>query len=301
MRFACVLALAQLSCATSIERVLSPTDAASALEQVTRGASDEIDPAISSDGSKLAYDVSGSRIEVMDLASHAIVAPPAMTGSRPSWLPGAKGVVFVSQRSHSPQALVQAIGVGRDAYVVDVGDAYVLSENPAVSPDGVRLAFDLLDMEVFRSDSHVEKTFHRAVAVSDFLGTKLSILASGTDPAWSPDGKRIAFSRTEGGHLHLFLVDADGTHRQQITDGMQDDIEPSWSPDGRYIAFCSALDTNRSNLFAVRADGSGLVQLTEGDRRACHPSWGRDGFIYFHADTNGRFHIWRIRQTFDRG
>ncbi len=54
----------------------------------------------------------------------------------------------------------------------------------------------------------------------------------------------------------------------------------------------------QANLFTVKpADGSAPSRrLTEGDRLAVPPwGWGRDGFIYFHADVAGRFHIWRLR------
>jgi Tol biopolymer transport system component len=127
----------------------------------------------------------------------------------------------------------------------------------------------------------------------------LVVLGIGSEPAWSPDGKSLAFTRTVAGHRHLFVARADGTEDRPITDGPDDDERPTWSPDGRSIAFCTTLvDATawpQSNLFVVRADGSGLVQLTEGDHVACHPSWGRDGFVYFHANARDRFHIWRLR------
>ena len=93
-------------------------------------------------------------------------------------------------------------------------------------------------------------------------------------------------------------MNADGTDPRQITDGASDDEAPAWSPDGRRLVFCStnvAVETRQANLFTVSPDGAGLVQLTEGDRYACHPAWGRDGFIYFHANATGRFHVWRLR------
>jgi TolB protein len=62
--------------------------------------------------------------------------------------------------------------------------------------------------------------------------------------------------------------------------------------------FCSAHGEEelvQANLFVVRADGTGMVQLTEGDRISCHPTWSRDGYVYFHANQGGHFHIWRVR------
>jgi Tol biopolymer transport system component len=144
------------------------------------------------------------------------------------------------------------------------------------------------------------KLLDRGIGVSDLGGTGIDVIGSGTDPAFSPDGKHIVYARTSSGHEHLFLANVDGSGAQQITDGPADDQEPSWSPDGKHIVFCSAHGNDewtQANLFIVRPDGSGIVQLTEGDRLACHPTWSKDGYVYFHANISDRshFHIWRIR------
>ena len=58
-----------------------------------------------------------------------------------------------------------------------------------------------------------------------------------TQPAWSPDGRRIAF--TLGGRLDndIYVMDADGKNVRQLTGPPTSDICPAWSPDSRQIVF----------------------------------------------------------------
>ena len=58
-------------------------------------------------------------------------------------------------------------------------------------------------------------------------------------PAWSPDGKQIAFASNPDGNSDIYIMDANGTNLTQITHNDADDLEPAWSPDGKQIAFAS--------------------------------------------------------------
>src|SRR5438132_3690483 len=134
-----------------------------------------------------------------------------------------------------------------------------------MSPDGQTMAMSLVNVARFESGWRTARHFDHALGLSDLLGTGVTVVGAGSAPAFSPDGRRIAFSRTTGAHAHVFVANADGSDARQITEGPADDVEPTWSPDGRYLAFCSAHGNDdryvQSNLFAVRPDGAGLVQL----------------------------------------
>jgi Tol biopolymer transport system component len=69
-------------------------------------------------------------------------------------------------------------------------------------------------------------------------------------PVWSPDRKKIAFSRNQG---NVYVMDADGSGQDYLTDGSS----PVWSPDGRKLAFI----TQRTGLSVMNADGTNLTQL----------------------------------------
>ena len=65
-------------------------------------------------------------------------------------------------------------------------------------------------------------------------------MLEGTNPAWSPDGKRIAFvSWNDEENTALFFINADGSNVSRLTapDGMVEHDDPTWSPDGKQIAF----------------------------------------------------------------
>ena len=139
--------------------------------------------------------------------------------------------------------------------------------------------------------------------MSDLVGSGVTVLGEGTDPAWSPHGHRLAFARESGGHAHVFVANADGTGAVQITDGPEDDVEPAWSPDGtvaRLLLRARSRTTaaTHSNIFVVRRRRLGARSSSpRATASACRPDWARDGYIYFHANATDRFHIWRIRPT----
>lgn len=63
-------------------------------------------------------------------------------------------------------------------------------------------------------------------------------------PAWSPDGRRLAFTSTRDGNAEIYVMNADGSGQTRLTvnDGL--DAGAAWSPDGRRLAFTSDRDGN---------------------------------------------------------
>ena len=123
---------------------------------------------------------------------------------------------------------------------------------------------------------------------------KRRLASSGSLPAWSPDGRKIAF----GG---LRVVNADGSGLQRLTRGTL----PAWSPDGQRIAF-TGLD--EPGLYVINADGSGEQKLagTRKDARSGRPTAGRSpsrarqprgsrnfDIYVMNADGSGRRHLAR--------
>jgi TolB protein len=86
------------------------------------------------------------------------------------------------------------------------------------------------------------------------------------EPAWSPDGRKIAFQSTKtiGGNREVYVMNADGSGKRNLTRNPAQDGSPSWSPDGRRIAFVSNRD-GRLEAHVMNADGSGQRSLTRRD------------------------------------
>lgn len=127
------------------------------------------------------------------------------------------------------------------------------------------------------------------------------------EAAWSPDGKRLAFSRTSGEGTALFVMRADGSRVRRITtpvtapDGVPSyDLAVEWSPDGRRLAFMSSRAGGEPDIWRVDVDGTHLTRLTRtpsytGDG---NPAWSPDGkWIWFDSDRVGVFNreIYRMR------
>ena len=94
------------------------------------------------------------------------------------------------------------------------------------------------------------------------------------EPAWSPDGGRIAFASGRTGGLAIYVMLADGTGTRRLTAGKQDDMHPAWSPDGKRIAFVRNFD---GKVEVMNADGTGVHRLTDAEGAETDPAWSPDG------------------------
>jgi TolB protein len=92
------------------------------------------------------------------------------------------------------------------------------------------------------------------------------------EPAWSPDGRRIAFASFREGTSHIYVMDADGKGTRRLTSGTKSDDHPSWSPDGRRILFA-----REGALFVVPAAGGPPRRVGRGFGSAADPAWSPDG------------------------
>ena len=96
-------------------------------------------------------------------------------------------------------------------------------------------------------------------------------------PSWSEDGTKVAFSSDETGDLDIYVMNADGTERINLTKRDAKDIDPAWSPTGEWIAFLSRTQ-GQTDIHRVRPDGSGLSTLTSFPAQEySRPIWSPDG------------------------
>jgi TolB protein len=113
-------------------------------------------------------------------------------------------------------------------------------------------------------------------------------LTSGGNPAWSPDGRRIAFTDDRDGNAGIYVINADGTEQRLLmTAAVSYFSGPVWSPNGEKIAFtiehpkAPGAQTRSLEIYVMNADGSGQRRLTRitGSNFVpfSSPAWSPDG------------------------
>ena len=136
--------------------------------------------------------------------------------------------------------------------------------DPALSPDGKRLAFTLVDQKTSKADIHIANADgSEAKKVTE---TEEKQIAFG--PNWSPDGKRIAYcamKMPEGRppeNGEILMIDADGKNSRKIGLGLL----PSWSPDGKRIlhTVVNKAEDFEPRLHVMDADGQNDKALLKG-------------------------------------
>jgi Tol biopolymer transport system component/DNA-binding winged helix-turn-helix (wHTH) protein len=119
-----------------------------------------------------------------------------------------------------------------------------------------------------------------------------------SDPAFSPDARKIAFLSDRTGSQEIWITDTETQTSTQLTHfGGPLTGSPSWSPEGRQIAFDSE-QHGSTDIFLIPADGGMARRITAGFGDNCVPSWSEDGkSVYFASSRSGEFQIWRVLAT----
>lgn len=161
-----------------------------------------------------------------------------------------------------------------------------------VSPDGETLAFDMLG-DIY------------TVPVN---GGQATALTHGIEwnfqPAFSPDGKKIAFISDRDGFDNVWVMNTDGSNLVKITSETEHNVHnPAWSPDGQWLAVRKGTVSRRSipagEIWMYHVNGGSGVELVDhpdgkkAQKSIAEPAFSPDGrFLYYSQDTTSGW-IWQ--------
>ena len=230
-----------------------------------------------------------------------------------AWSPDSKKMVLVL-RDPKPEEIEEAKEKSKDE---GDGDSADKSDSKTDSKKSKTPKPYVVDRYLFKVDE-VGYLDHRRthLYVFDIATKKMTQVTSGDfddqAPAWSPDGKWLAFSskRTmpdpdRNYDSNIFVVASDntdkGVHLTQITTNPGAEAEPAWSPDGKWVTYVTQLEPklleySTKQVAVSPAVGGGAKVLTkEFDRMASAPRFSPDGkFIYFIADDDGTQNLCKV-------
>lgn len=219
-----------------------------------------------------------------------------------SWSPDGKRIAFYSLRGEDADIL-KKYNMRNEylLYVMDAtgGNQKRLLDFPVVdfawAPDGQHLFFISSYESPDRNSMEVLNGIRNSMASVYILDlqtggkTRLPGTGRNVSASWSPDGTRLAVGFGDPEDGGLYLISADGGHRERLTNGATIDYRPMWSPDGKSIAYVAFpktdADAKDAGVFVVAADGTGKRRVDL--EVVSYVMWSPDGSRLLLQSANG--------------
>ena len=252
-------------------------------------------PAFSPDGSRIAFvsDRDGnSEIYVMnsDGTNQTRLTNNSSGESHPSFSPDGSKIYFVSDRDGNNEIYVMNATDGSNQVRLTNAVGSDFAPNRGIQldrdDDGQGDACETLIAGVPRiafatqRGGTVSHVYTMNVDGSNQVPLTSGGLTDNREPAFSPDGTRIAFSSERDGDSEIFVMNADGSNQTQVTFNNDLDYAPKWSPDGTRVALVrrDSISSLSASIVTMFADGSGQVIITPPSSGINeYPAWSPDG------------------------
>ncbi len=191
----------------------------------------------------------------------------------------------------------------------------LLQKQYAIPLNKIRQGAHKISDEVFETLTGIRGAFRTKIAyivqknagslpyqlrIADYDGHNQHVIYQSSEPlmspAWSADGKQIAYVSFEGQKSQLILQDLATGKRQILVSGKGHNGAPSFSPDGTSLAFASSYD-GKLNIYVMDLFNKQIRQLTKGMGNNTEPSWSADSqHIVFTSDRQGNPQIYMMNK-----
>jgi len=238
-------------------------------------------------------------VEITPTPDNTVIPQPTLIGG------GLGQIVFASARSGVPQIYLVNVVSTNLVQLTEIDNGAC---QPSWSPDGSQLVFispchtsgDFLENTFFDSSLYLMNADGTAIR------QLMNVPGADLEPAWSPDGERIAFTSVRDGNKQIYVLDLDSLAVTRLTnvDANIENSQPAWSPDGKQIVYL-VKRVGTYQIWMMSDTGQDHTQLVRSGQSLWDyaPAWSRDGKIILFSQrrTSGTPRPWLMSVQHENG
>ncbi|MEP6768493.1 MAG: winged helix-turn-helix domain-containing protein [Acidobacteriota bacterium] len=296
LRIALAAGLAGAAVVLVLRRLPAPAPAMR-VRPLTTTPGDERDPAVSPDGSRVAFAWNGGSGEAHSLyvqmvdgdAPLRLTTAPGFEDRTPAWSPDGQRIAFTRSRASDCRILIVSALGGAERPLAQCGDRDY--RRLAWSPDGRWLALPVRDASAssLRIELLSPDTLERRRVTAPPAG-----LLGDTSPSFSPDGREIAFCRNvTDGVGDIYRAPLQGGDPVRLTSDDRDLMGLEWAPDGRSILFSSSR-AGIYSIWRVSSGGGTPTFVAGGGAKMKHPSVARGRNLMAYESWTYEVGLWSV-------